>query len=149
MFDIQTFDSKPGIKGSNAYDVIIGLQEKGIAKPETEITSDGYRWTSRSTRVGQTVMHYAIEANNDYEIYRAYFTMNGEDNGFIKWITTLPHDALDPSIKEFVMNCMKNKESDSITVGDGIWGVIVGTNGVMIELMHVDSEAYFMYTLFN
>lgn len=133
---------KPGIDGSNAYDVIIGLEGKGIKQPETEITSDGFRWTSRSVPVGDTVMHYDIESNKKYEITRAFFTMNGENNGFIAWIGTLPHDASDSSIVDFIKKSISDKKTGSLTVGDCIWGVIVGPNGIVLQIQDVEAEDY-------
>ena len=134
----------PGIDGSNAYDPIIDLESKGIAKPKTVTTADGiFEWTSEDVWIGNTFVGYQIHANKDHEILDATFHMFGENNGFLVYAASLPYDAADKEkAAQFVADHMTG-ESASVTIGDAIFSIYPNERGAMLEIKDIDSDAFY------
>lgn len=134
----------PGIDGSHAYDPIIALESKGIAKPKTLTTEDGiFEWSSESVWIGSTLVSYQIHANEKHEILDATFTMSGQDNGFLSYAASLPYAAAEKEkAVQFVKDHMTG-DSASMTIGDAIFSVYPNERGAMLEIKDIDSDAFY------
>lgn len=148
--DRRSFDHKPGIAGSNAYDLTIGAEDNGLTVGKRQATSDGYTWyITGTTYYGSYTI--SIETNKQYEIHRAMFSHAGNDATFFPWAVTLPFDAADiEGASAWVKACQKADKADSYTVGDAIWTFKPHENGRQggVLTLTVDSfEAYGLYLL--
>lgn len=134
----------PGIDGSNAYDPIIDLESKGIAKPKTITTDDGlFEWTSDSVWIDSTLVSYQIHANEKHEILDATFTMAGQDNGFLIYAASLPYSSAEKEkASQFVKDHMAG-ESASVIIGDAIFSIYPNERGAMLEIKDIDSDAFY------
>lgn len=124
-----TIFEKPGIAGSNAYDLTIGAQDNGLTVGERQATSDGYSWLiTGTTYYGSYTI--SIETNKQYEIHRATFAHAGTDATFFPWAVTLPFDAADiEGATAWVKACQKSGQEDSYAAGDAVWTYIPHENG--------------------
>lgn len=123
------FDHKPGIAGSNAYDLTIGAEENGLTVGKRQQTTDGYSWLiSGTTYYGSYTI--SIETNKQYEIHRATFAHAGNDATFFPWAVTLPFDAADiEGATAWVKACQKADQEATFVAGDAVWTYIPHENG--------------------
>lgn len=145
-----SFDHKPGIAGSNAYDLTIGAEDNGLTVGKRQATNDGYTWyITGTTYYGSYTIN--IETNKQYEIHRAMFSHAGNDATFFPWAVTLPFDAADiEGASAWVKACQKADKADSYTVGDAVWTFKPHENGRQggVLTLAVDSfEAYSLYLI--
>lgn len=146
----MSFDHKPGIVGSNAYDLTIGAEDNGLTVGKRQATNDGYTWyITGTTYYGSYTI--SIETNKQYEIHRAMFSHAGNDATFFPWAVTLPFDAADiEGASAWVKACQKADKADSYTVGDAVWTFKPHENGRQggVLTLAVDSfEAYSLYLI--
>ena len=83
----------PCIDGSFVYDIVLGLDELGIPKPETLIGDDFYTWNSYTLDYG-----YNIIGSKDQEIAAATFTILSEtaDLYYLRYCSSINYDEGDP-----------------------------------------------------
>lgn len=128
----------PGIPGSQAYDVVIGLENNGIPKPETVSIDDGYRWDAVTAEYS-----YGVEANKNHEVsYAEFMVLNGEDdNGYLAYCATIPYDT---SNKEQVTKWIsENIGTDAETeIGDAVFVLSQGTQGPILEIKSIERDSY-------
>ena len=124
-----TIFEKPGIAGSNAYDLTIGAEENGLTVGKRQQTTDGYSWLiSGTTYYGSYTI--SIETNKQYEIHRATFAHAGKDATFFPWAVTLPFDAADiEGATAWVKACQKADQEATFVAGDAVWTYIPHENG--------------------
>lgn len=135
----------PGIGGSQAYDVIISLEENGVKRPETKTTEDGlFEWLSETVQFGDTFVTYEIHANENHEILDATFNMFGADNGFLSFAATLPYSCAEKEkAVQFVKEHMTG-ENASITIGDAIFSIYPHEKGgAMLTIQDIDADAFY------
>lgn len=120
---------KPGIAGSNAYDLTIGAKDNGLDVGKRMRTSDGYAWTinGSSSYGGYTI---SIEANDKYELYRVTFAHAGTDKTFFPWAVTIPFDAADiEGATAWIKDCQQNGVEGTFAIGDAVWTYKPHENG--------------------
>lgn len=141
---------KPGIKGSNAYDLTIGAEENGLAVGKRQQTSDGYSWfiDGMSSYGSYTI---TIDANKKYEIHRVIFAHAGNDATFFPWAVTLPFESADTNAAAaWVKACQTDDKADTFTVGDAVWTYKPhenGQHGGVLTLTVDTFDAYGLYLL--
>jgi len=143
-----TFDHKPGIAGSNAYDLTIGAEDNGLAVGKRQATGDGYSWliTGSSYYGSYTI---AIETNKQYEIHRAVFSHAGADATFFPWAVTLPFDEADiEGATVWVKACQKASHADAFTTGDAVWTYKPHENGTHGGVLTLTVDAFEEYSLY-
>ncbi|MBQ8556160.1 MAG: hypothetical protein IJ438_09870 [Clostridia bacterium] len=136
--------TKPGISGSNAYDITVTLEDMGfnIGKRQETATKDGYVWYISGIIDGTSYVAH-LETNREYEIYDATFMMTGTDATYLPWAATLPHElAEQDSTVSWVKQQQDRKETGSITVGDAIWTYTPSKIGGTLRVQCVDAAAY-------
>lgn len=144
------YSHKPGIAGSNAYDLTIGAEDNGLSVGKRQTTNDGYSWliTGSSYYGSYTV---SIETNKKYEIHRAVFAHAGKDATFFPWAVTLPFDATDvEGATAWVKACQKASRADTFTTGDAVWTYKPhenGKHGGVLTLTVDTFDAYSNYLL--
>lgn len=146
----MSFDHKPGIKGSNAYDLTIGAKDNGMTVGKRLQTSDGYSWMIDGLSAYGTYT-ITIEANKQYEIHRAVFAHAGKDATFFPWAVALPFESADiDGATAWVKACQKAGRADTFTAGDAVWTYKPHENGKRggVLTLTVDSfDAYGLYLL--
>lgn len=124
-----TFDHKPGISGSNAYDLTIGAKDSGLEVGQCVRTFDGYSWTITGFS-SYGVYSIVIESNDSYELHRVTFTHTGTDKTFFPWAVTLPFDAADiEGATAWIKECQKNGVEGTFATGDAVWTYKPHDNG--------------------
>ena len=127
----------PGISGSNAYDITVGLKNMNINPGERHSTEDGtYYWQS-AWYDGSVFNSFYLGANKDYEIIYATFTMGNGDNGFLYWAATMIFDAMDTTK---TTELIKSTTEKSITLGDAVWTIQPTKSVTMLRVEDVDFE---------
>lgn len=135
----------PGIKGSQAYDVILSLEQNGVAEPDTQTISNGFYWQSSITDVGVQFM-YDITANEDHEIACATFTVFEEDTvGVLAYCASLPYDAADSDAAMAFVNAHLGEDAQT-TIGDAIFTLtqLKDGTGTMLDISVVGYDDYVM-----
>lgn len=134
---------KPGLDGSNAYDITVSLEGMGfdIGKRQRTAAKDGYTW-SVSHWTADAYYSAVIETNDDYEIYDATFVVTG-DATYLPWAATLPHDqSQQESTVAWVKECQRSAQEATITVGDAVWTYKPSNGGGILRVQDVDVPAY-------
>lgn len=139
---------KPGIKGSNAYDLSIGAKDNGLDVGGRQATSDGYSWliTGSSLYGSYTI---SVETNKQYEIHRAVFSHAGNDVTFFPWAVTLPFEAADiDGVTAWVNACQKASRSDTLITGDAVWTYKPHDNGQHGGVLTLTVDTFEEYSLY-
>ena len=121
-------DVAPGIKGSQAYDIIIDLDNNGIPKAETVNTSYGYQYDSMTSEYG-----YSITANSKHEIMCATFYLMNDDNSFMTHCATMPYDSADTEAASKWVEENIGSEAET-TIGEAKFILYNGTNGPVLTI---------------
>ena len=126
----QTFDHKPGIIGSNAYDLTVGASDTGFLDVGKRMSiTDGYTWTITGTSSYGFYSIY-IDANEKYELHRVVFTLVGKDTTFFPWAVTIPFESNDiERATSWVKDCQSNKIEGQLILGDAVWDYKPSVNG--------------------
>lgn len=146
--DRQSFDHKPGIAGSNAYDLTIGAEDSGLTVGKRQVTSDGYSWliTGSSLYGSYTI---SVETNKQYEIHRAVFSHAGNDVTFFPWAVTLPFEAADiDGVTAWVNACQKASRLDTLITGDAVWTYKPHDNGQHGGVLTLTVDTFEEYSLY-
>lgn len=120
----------PVITGSQAYDFILSLKERGIAKPDTKTTSWGYEWISDSALVDESVATYSVRANRKHEIAYVSITVRGDAaNWLLPFCATLPYENNDPQAAHKWVEEHLTGEDASTQIGNAVYGIYPHENG--------------------
>lgn len=112
----------PTIKGSQAYDIVLSLEEQGLSAPDAVPTQDGYSWTYNDSSYS-----YYISSNTSHEVISASFTSLSQDNGFLAFCATMPYDSSDANKAQAWVS--DNFGTDAtITIGDADFKLTGGDN---------------------
>lgn len=132
-----TLPDAPVLAGSQAYDFILSLKERGIAKPDTKTTDWGYEWISDSALVDDSVAMYSIRANRKHEIAYVSITVRGDAaNWLLPFCATLPYTDNDPqAAHKWVEEHLTGKDA-SIQIGNAVYGIYPHANdtGAMLTI---------------
>ena len=123
-------EAAPVITGSQAYDFILSLKERGIAKPDTKTTGWGYEWISDSALVDDSVAMYSIRSNQKHEIAYVSITVRGDAaNWLLPFCATLPYTDNDPqAAHKWVEEHLTGKDA-AIQIGNAVYGIYPHENG--------------------
>lgn len=123
-------EAAPVITGSQAYDFILSLKERGIAKPDTKTTDWGYEWFSDSALVDDSVAMYSIRSNRKHEIAYVNITVRGDAaNWLLPFCATLPYENNDPqAAHKWVEEHLTGKDA-STQIGNAVYGIYPHENG--------------------
>lgn len=131
----------PSIKGSQAYDIVLSLEDTGIPKADAETTSDGFRFSSSTSEYS-----YDIETNNKHEVMCAQFmVLSGNDNGYLGFCGSMPYDSSDSSAQQWVNDNVGTEASK--TFGDAIYSLSVGSQGPILTIKATGYDDYVMEIL--
>ena len=129
----------PVIKGSQAYDVILSLEDAGIPKADTQTKEYGYRYDS----VG-TSEDYSIITNKNHEIGYARFNvlLNGNPQ-YLSFCASLPNDDYD--VTESVAWVEENINNNTSTQFNNTIFEISQTNtGPSLTIKAVGWDEYYL-----
>lgn len=131
----------PGIVGSQAYDIIISLENSGVTEPPTQSIPYGFYWQSSITDVGVQFM-YDITANDNHELAFATFTVFGEDTvGVLAYCASLPYEKADPDEAMAFVNEHLGEDAQ-VTIGDAIFTLKQFDGGTMLDVSVVGYDDY-------
>lgn len=126
----------PVITGSNAYDVTVSLENTGMPKADRTEVSDGYTFTSASEDYS-----YTISTDTDYAISSAEFDVLGDDNGFLAFCASIPHDQADGTEMDWVKNNIGTEATT--TIGDATYTLSVDMQGrPYLTIMAIGRDDY-------
>lgn len=130
----------PALKGSQAYDIVTSLDERGISQPDTQHTDDGLEWTTATTKYS-----YDICANKDHEVaYAEFFVLSKEDaDGFLKFCATIPYDTATPDDASAWVVSNIGTEATT-TFGDATYTLSIGTTGPILVIEAIGYEDYIL-----
>lgn len=140
------FSRRPGVDGSNAYDIINTLEALGFTIGGRQVTSDGYLWTCTGV---SSYGSYAVtvDANKFYEIHQANITHAGNDVIFLTWAATLPFDQADvDETVAWIRSCQTERRAGELVTGDAIWRYQPHTNGQSGGTLTITDEAAEAYS---
>ena len=140
------FSRRPGVDGSNAYDIINTLEALGFTVGGRQVTSDGYLWTCTGvSSYGSYAI--AVDANMFYEIHQATITHAGNDVIFLPWAATLPFDQADvDETVAWIKSCQTELRAGELVTGDAIWRFQPHTNGQSGGTLTITDEAAEAYS---
>lgn len=124
---------QPGIKGSQTYDVVLSLKDKGIPKAETQSKKDPHGNTiyshSSSAMMDGVMVTYSIISNQNHEVSQATFSVSGKgETWYLPYCATMPYDAADgESAADWVEKNMKKEAQTQI--GEAIFSIVPNKNG--------------------
>ncbi|TQQ84675.1 hypothetical protein EXD82_05665 [Peptacetobacter hominis] len=133
---VEANNDMPGISGTQAYDIILSLEETGIEKPKTTIIDDGYSWNSVNSDYS-----YDIRANKDHEIgYASFMVLRGDDS-YLGFCSTIPSEKVNTEeAREWVENNIGN-ETEKV-FGDAVYELSMGNLGAILTIKSVDWDNY-------
>ena len=126
----------PVVKGSNAYDITVSLEEKGLPGADRSETSDGFTFTATNTDYS-----YTIKTDEDYALSYADYYVFGEDNGFLAFCASFPYDAADSQAIMSWVNENIGTEAQT-TIGDAEFYLSVAETGPMLKVQAVGRSEY-------
>lgn len=135
----------PSIKGSNAYDIVISLEEIGIEKPERKQILGGYQWTSTPILIDGNAVMYDIITNSDHEIVTSKFTYMGKDIGYLHFVSTMPYDSNDIKEATAFVNSFAGAEITT-QIGDAKYTLLPVTTGTG-AILTIEDEEYLSWLL--
>lgn len=128
----------PTIKGSQAYDVVLSLEDLGIPKAETQIYDYGYVYESTGEDGD-----YSIIANKQHEIGYANFILlvNG-DPMYLAYCATLPNDDYnEEEARAWVEANLKNEANTQF--GNTLFQISQGNSGPILTIKAKGFDEYY------
>lgn len=105
------------INGSNAYDIVVNLENNGFSKHEISEIPNGYIFMGFSDSE-----MYRLETDDKYSIVESTFVTyyQSDSNGYLKYCATMPYEKADTQAAvDFIS---KNIGGEStITIGDAVF----------------------------
>ena len=136
--EVEAVENVPAIKGSQAYDIIISLEETGIPKADAMETTDGFSFSSTTASYS-----YYIETNSKHEVMCAKFmVLDGNDDGYLGFCGSMPYDKADSNAQQWVNDNIGTDATE--TFGDAIYTLSVGDQGPILTIKAVGYDEYVM-----
>ncbi len=128
----------PIIKGTQAYDIILSLEDVGIPKAETQNLDYGYRYDS----VG-TDGDYSIIANKQHEIgYARFMVLQGGDVNYLAFCATMPTEDYNPEeARAWVEQNINNEATTQF--GNTLFEIAQGNSGPYLTIKAVGWDDYY------
>lgn len=133
-------EEMPILKGSQAYDIILSIEEKtGIEKPETTYNDDGLVWMATNSAYS-----YTVESNKKHEVaYARFMVLNGGDSAFLGFCASMPYDTAESQKAMDWVNQNVGQEA-STTIGDATFTLSNGNQG---PILTITAKGYDEYSL--
>lgn len=134
----------PTIKSSQAYDIVLSLEENGIPKPKTQSTDDGYSWSSFTNNYS-----YYIVSNKKHEVaYAEFMVLRGDGEDYLKYCATLPYKNSQPDkAKKWIEDNIGNEAKTIIS--DVVFELSNGKSGPILIIKSKDYDKYLDYKIKN
>lgn len=138
---------QPSIAGSQVYDIVLSLEDKGIPKAKTQTSSDAAGRTiyqhASSGWDDSSMLSYNITSNHGHVV--SYAVFNVSDNKapwYLPFCATMPYASADPEkAAQFVKDNMKKEATTQI--GDAIFAITPNKNGgAMLTITAVGYEEW-------
>lgn len=126
----------PVIKGSNAYDITVSLEDRGISGAERAEVSDGYTFTAANSQYS-----YTISTDENYAISYAKYYIFVEDDGFLAFCASFPYDECDSEAAMQWVNDNIGTEA-STTIGDAEFVLSLEESGPTLEIKAIGRDEY-------
>ncbi|WP_329380082.1 hypothetical protein [Anaerofustis butyriciformans] len=134
----------PTIKSSQAYDIVLSLEENGIPKPKTQSTDDGYSWSSFTNNYS-----YYIVSNKKHEVaYAEFMVLRGDGEDYLKYCATLPYKNSQPDKAKKWIEDNIGKEAKTI-ISDVVFELSNGKSGPILIIKSKDYDKYLDYKIKN
>ncbi len=134
----------PIISGSQAYDIILSLDENGVPQPETQEVSDGYMWSATTSEYS-----YIINSDANHAVSAASFMVLSEtaDTAFLSFCASMPYDNADTDVAStWVQENIGNEATT--TIGDAVFTLSVGTEGLpILDIKAIGRDDYLISKL--
>lgn len=134
---------RPGIEGTNAYDVTVAMESTGLEVPKRQEVQDGYIWQSETYKEGNILYNIEIETTKDYRVTSMQITMQGGNNNFVWWSCACMFGEESEQVAWLKEN-MWNETTTTKTFNDAVWTITPINKGVTIHIQHVDAESWYM-----
>ena len=134
---------RPGIEGTNAYDVTVAMENVGLNVPKRQDVQDGYSWQSETYKEGNILYNIEIETTKDYRVTSMQITMQGGNNNFVWWSCACMFGEESEQVTWLKEN-MWNETTTTKTFNDAVWTITPINKGVTIHIQHVDAESWYM-----
>lgn len=125
--------SQPSIAGSQVYDIILSLEDKGIPKAATQTSKDASDYTiyqhASSGMDDSSFISYNITSDHNHAVSYAVFNVNnGEAPWYLPFCATMPYDSAEPEKAAQFVRDNAAKEA-STQIGDAIFDIYPNDNG--------------------
>lgn len=134
---------RPGIEGTNAYDVTVAMESTGLEVPKRQEVQDGYIWQSQTYKEGNILYNIEIETTKDYRVTSMHIAMQGGNNNFVWWACACMFGEESEQVAWLKEN-MWNETTITKTFNDAVWTITPINKGVTIHIQHVDAESWYM-----
>lgn len=134
---------RPGIEGTNAYDVTVAMKEIGIEPPKRQNVQDGYSWMSETYKEGNVSYNIEIETTKDYRVTTMQVMMSGGNNNFVWWAAACMFGENSEQVL-WLKDNMWNENATTKTFADDVWTIFPLPKGVMLTVEHIDAEKWYM-----
>ena len=134
---------RPGIEGTNAYDVTVAMESTGLEVPKRQEVQDGYIWQSQTYKEGNILYNIEIETTKDYRVTSMQIAMQGGNNNFVWWACACMFGEESEQVAWLKEN-MWNETTTTKTFNDAIWTITPINKGVTVRIQHVDAESWYM-----
>lgn len=139
--------AQPSIAGSQVYDIVLGLEEKGIPKAKTQTSEDAagntiYQHASSGWDDSSMISYNITSDHNHVVSYAVFNVSNGEAPWYLPFCATMPYESADPEkAAKFVQDNMKKEET--MQIGDAIFAIYPNDNGgAMLTITAVGYEEW-------
>ncbi len=141
--------TKPGIDGSNAYDILISSVCYGLNMGIRQEINDGYVWYVNS-KTEHGLYTILLNTTETYEISYASFAHSGSDDEFFSWAITMGYNQANvDEASAWIKVCQDEACASTITIGDAIWTYQphAQRDGGVLTLKDIDCDAYTDYLI--
>lgn len=134
---------RPGIEGTNAYDITVAMKQVGLDAPKRQSVTDGYSWQSKTYVEGNVSYNIEIETDEEYRVTTMQIMMSGGNNNFVWWACACMFGE-DSEQVAWLKDHIGDGEIVTTTFNDAIWTIYQIKKGVMLTVQHVDAEKWYL-----
>lgn len=134
---------RPGIEGTNAYDITVAMKQIGLDVPTRQSVTDGYSWQSKTYVDKNVSYNIEIETDKEYRVTTMQIMMSGGNNNFVWWACACMFGEESEQVA-WIKEHMWDDKTVTATFGDAIWTVNPLTKGVMLTVQHIDAETWYL-----
>lgn len=139
--------AQPSIAGSQVYDIVLSLADRGIPKVDPKTSKDAagntiYQHAS-SGMDDSSMISYNITSDRNHAVSYAVFNVsNGEAPWYLPFCASMPYESAEPEKASAFVNDNVNKEAE-LQIGDAIFNIYPNENGgAMLTITAVGYEEW-------